>query len=99
MFDFGSLANADTSGAKMPRSLDSLDAGLGQILAAHLTWIDSAGKVGHRADFSSVDLTGHDFSGTNLAAAELEGAILKGAAAYRLPMSWAKVRLPSSAGL
>ena len=79
MFDFGSLANAYTSGAKVARGLESLDAGLGQILAAHLTWIDSAGKVGQRADFSTVGLTGHDLSDTNLAAAELEGAILKGA--------------------
>jgi hypothetical protein len=57
---------------------------LQEILAAHKTWIESAGEKGERANLSKAnlsgaDLSGADLSGANLSKANLSGADLSGA--------------------
>jgi len=37
-----------------------------QMLASHRLYLDTEYREGHRANFSSADLTGRDFSGLNL---------------------------------
>jgi uncharacterized protein YjbI with pentapeptide repeats len=50
-----------------------------QMLAEHQLYLDTEYHQGHRADFSSTDLTGRDFSGLNLRGVKMERALLTGA--------------------
>jgi uncharacterized protein YjbI with pentapeptide repeats len=43
-----------------------------QMLASHLLYLKTEYYEGHRANFSSVDLTGRDFSGLNLRGIKME---------------------------
>ena len=49
---------------------------LQEILAAHKTWIESAGEKGERADLSGANLRGANLRGANLRGAHLHGADL-----------------------
>src|SRR5438477_13175187 len=50
-----------------------------QMLASHRLYVETAYHQGHRANFSSVDLTGHHFSGLNLRGIKMDRAVLQGA--------------------
>jgi hypothetical protein len=50
-----------------------------QMLASHLLYLKTEYHEGHRANFSSADLTGRDFSGLNLRGAKMDRAVLRGA--------------------
>jgi len=47
-----------------------------KVLADHLAWLESEGKVGARADLCGANLVGLDLSGANLRCADLSGANL-----------------------
>src|SRR5580692_1008740 len=50
-----------------------------QMLAEHRLYLETEYHQGHRANFSSVDLTGRDFSGLNLRGIKMDRALLSGA--------------------
>src|SRR5215510_10740742 len=50
-----------------------------QILADHRLYLETEYHEGHRANFSSADLSGQDFSGLNLRWIKMDRAVLKGA--------------------
>jgi hypothetical protein len=50
-----------------------------QMLASHRLYLDTEYHEGHRANFSSADLTGRDFSGLNLRGIKMDRAVLRGA--------------------
>jgi uncharacterized protein YjbI with pentapeptide repeats len=50
-----------------------------QMLASHLLYLNTEYHEGHRANFSSADLTGRDFSGLNLREIKMDRAVLRGA--------------------
>ena len=50
-----------------------------QTLAMHKLYLDTEYHEGHRANFSSADLTGRDFSGLNLRGIKMDRALLRGA--------------------
>src|ERR1700730_10737986 len=50
-----------------------------RMLAQHRLYLESEYHQGHRANFSSVDLAGQDFSGLNLRGIKMDRAVLKGA--------------------
>jgi len=49
------------------------------MLALHRLYVDTEYREGHRANFASVDLTGHDFSGLNLRGIKMDRSVLRGA--------------------
>src|SRR5271163_2476154 len=50
-----------------------------QMLASHRLYLETEYHEGHRANFSSADLTGRDFSGLNLRGIKMDRAVLRGA--------------------
>src|SRR6476660_5404031 len=50
-----------------------------RLLAEHRLYLETEYHEGHRANFSSADLTGHDFSGLNLRGIKMDRAVLRGA--------------------
>src|SRR6516165_2861987 len=50
-----------------------------RILAGHRLYLETEYHRGHRANFSSTDLTGQDFSGLNLRGVKMDRAVLRGA--------------------
>ena len=50
-----------------------------QKLASHQLYLKTEYHEGHRADFSSADLTGFDFAGLNLRGIKMDRALLRGA--------------------
>ena len=50
-----------------------------QMLAAHRLYLETEYHQGHRANFSSADLAGRDFSGLNLRGIKMDRALLSGA--------------------
>src|SRR5260221_14404553 len=50
-----------------------------QMLAEHRLYLETEYNEGHRANFSSADLTGRDFSGLNLRGIKMDRAVLRGA--------------------
>jgi hypothetical protein len=50
-----------------------------QMLALHRLYLETEYHEGHRANFSSIDLTGRDFSGLNLRGIKMDRALLRGA--------------------
>src|SRR5215470_16279807 len=50
-----------------------------QMLASHRLYLKTEYHEGHRADFSSADLTGLDFAGLDLRGIEMDRAVLRGA--------------------
>jgi uncharacterized protein YjbI with pentapeptide repeats len=50
-----------------------------RMLAEHRLYLETEYHQGHRANFSSTDLTGRDFSGLNLRGIKMDRAVLKGA--------------------
>src|ERR1700745_3159402 len=50
-----------------------------QMLASHKLYLETEYHERHRANFSSADLTGRDFSGLNLRGIKMDRALLKGA--------------------
>ena len=50
-----------------------------RMLAEHRLYLETEYHQGHRANFSSVDLAGQDFSGLNLRGIKMDRAVLKGA--------------------
>src|SRR5882724_7523470 len=50
-----------------------------QMLAQHRLYLETEYHEGHRANFSSADLTGRDFSGLNLRGIKMDRALLRGA--------------------
>ena len=50
-----------------------------QMLALHRLYLETEYHEGHRANFSSTDLTGRDFSGLNLRGIKMDRAVLRGA--------------------
>ena len=50
-----------------------------RMLADHRLYQETEYHQGHRANFSSTDLTGRDFSGLNLRGIKMDRAVLKGA--------------------
>src|SRR5881296_793152 len=49
------------------------------MLAEHRLYLETEYHAGHRANFSSADLTGRDFSGLNLRGIKMDRALLSGA--------------------
>jgi uncharacterized protein YjbI with pentapeptide repeats len=49
------------------------------MLAEHRLYLETEYNEGHRANFSSADLTGRDFSGLNLRGIKMDRAVLRGA--------------------
>ena len=52
---------------------------IGRMLAEHRLYLETEYHQGHRANFSSADLTGRDFSGLNLRGIKMDRALLSGA--------------------
>src|SRR5215469_14480003 len=50
-----------------------------QLLASHQLYLKTEYHEGHRADFSSADLTGLDFAGLDLRGIKMDRAVLRGA--------------------
>jgi uncharacterized protein YjbI with pentapeptide repeats len=50
-----------------------------RMLAEHRLYLETEYHQGHRANFSSTNLTGRDFSGLNLRGVKLDRAVLRGA--------------------
>src|SRR5207302_6924107 len=50
-----------------------------RMLAEHRLYLETEYHEGHRANFSSADLTGRDFSGLNLRGIKMDRAVLTGA--------------------
>src|ERR1700686_2000919 len=50
-----------------------------RLLAEHRLYLETEYHQGHRANFSSADLTGRDFSGLNLRGIKMDRAVLRGA--------------------
>ena len=50
-----------------------------QMLASHRLYLETEYHEGHRANFSSADLTRRDFSGLNLRGIKMDRAVLRGA--------------------
>ena len=50
-----------------------------RMLAEHRLYLETEYHEGHRANFSSVDLTGRDFSGLNMRGVKMDRAVLRGA--------------------
>jgi uncharacterized protein YjbI with pentapeptide repeats len=50
-----------------------------RMLAEHRLYLETEYHQGHRANFSSADLTGRDFSGLNLRGIKIDRALLSGA--------------------
>src|SRR5438045_4917978 len=50
-----------------------------QMLASHRLYVETEYHEGHRANFSSADLTGRDFSGLKLRGIKMDRAVLRGA--------------------
>jgi uncharacterized protein YjbI with pentapeptide repeats len=50
-----------------------------RMLAEHRLYVETEYHQGHRANFSSADLTGRDFSGLNLRGIKMDRAVLSGA--------------------
>jgi hypothetical protein len=50
-----------------------------QMLASHLLYLETEYHEGHRANFSSADLTARNFSGLNLRGIKMDRAVLRGA--------------------
>ena len=68
---------ADPS-ARTPVRVLSLDE-IERALAEHRLYLETEYHQGHRANFSSADLTGRDFSGLNLRGIKMDRAVLRGA--------------------
>ena len=49
-----------------------------QMLALHRVYLETEYHQGHRANFSSTDLAGRDFSGLNLRGVRMDRAVLNG---------------------
>src|SRR5947209_4935735 len=50
-----------------------------QMLASHRLYLETEYHEGHRANFSSANLTGRDFSGLNLRGVKMDRAVLRAA--------------------
>jgi hypothetical protein len=50
-----------------------------QMVASHRLYLKTEYHEGHRANLSSADLTGRDFSGINLRGVKMDRAVLRGA--------------------
>src|SRR5438128_3145576 len=50
-----------------------------RMLGEHRLYLETEYHEGHRANFSSADLTGRDFSGLNLRGIKMDRAVLRGA--------------------
>src|SRR5215469_11184111 len=68
---------ADLSGRKPVRVLSADE--IEQMLALHQLYLNTGYHDGHRANFSSADLTGRDFSGLKLRGIKMDRAVLHGA--------------------
>ena len=64
--------------ARTPARVLSADE-IEQMLASHRLYLRTEYHEGHRANFSSADLTGRDFSGLNLRGIKMDRAVLRGA--------------------
>src|SRR6266851_4713010 len=64
--------------ARPPVRLLSADE-IEQMLAAHRLYLETEWRQGHRANFTSADLSGQDFSGLNLRGIKMDRAVLRGA--------------------
>jgi uncharacterized protein YjbI with pentapeptide repeats len=68
---------ADLSAQKPIRVLSGDE--IEQMLASHRLYLKTEYHEGHRADFSSADLTGLDFAGLALRGIKMDRAVLRGA--------------------
>jgi len=68
---------ADLGGRRPIRVLSAEE--IAEMLASHRRYRETEYHEGHRADFSSVDLTGRDFSGLDLRGIKMDHAALRGA--------------------
>src|ERR1700757_2768798 len=50
-----------------------------RMLSSHRLYLETEYHEGHRANFSSADLTGRNFSGLNLRGIKMDRAVLRGA--------------------
>jgi hypothetical protein len=64
--------------ARTPVRVLSLDE-IERMLAEHRLYLETEYHQGHRANFSSTDLAGRDFSGLNLRGVKMDRAVLRGA--------------------
>ena len=68
---------ADLSAQRPVRVLSANE--VEQMLASHQLYLKTEYHQGHRADFSSADLTGSDFAGLDLRGIKMDRAVLRGA--------------------
>src|SRR5260370_5667400 len=68
---------ADLSARTPVRVLSRVE--IGRMLAEHRLYLETDYHQGHRANFSSADLTGRDFSGLNLRGIKMDRALLSAA--------------------
>src|ERR1700730_8969093 len=61
-----------------------------QLLAEHRLYQETEYHQGHRANFSSADLAGRDFSGLNLRGVKMDRAVVSSAASSWAPLMSAK---------
>src|SRR5580700_1595049 len=72
---FAGMAEFSTRGPVRVLSSDEIK----RMLAAHRHYLETEWRQGHRANFASADLSGHDFSGLNLRGIKMDRAVLRGA--------------------
>src|SRR5215468_6362241 len=72
---FARMADLSARGPVRVLSPDEIE----QMLASHRRYLRTEYHEGHRANFSSADLTGRDFSGLNLRGIKMDRAVLRGA--------------------
>jgi uncharacterized protein YjbI with pentapeptide repeats len=65
---------------------------LNRILAAHVTWLESDGKLGQRANLSRVNLQGANLAAANLRKAKLTGADLMWVNSFGVELQGADLR-------
>jgi uncharacterized protein YjbI with pentapeptide repeats len=68
---------ADFSARTPVRALSPVE--IERMLAEHRLYLETEYHQGYRANFSSADLTGRDFSGLNLRPIKVDRAVLRGA--------------------
>src|SRR5262249_15139248 len=68
---------ADFSARTPVRALSSGE--IERMLSEHQLYLETEDRRGHRANFSSAELTGRDFSGLNLRGIKMDRAVLRGA--------------------
>ncbi|MBM3566483.1 MAG: pentapeptide repeat-containing protein, partial [Alphaproteobacteria bacterium] len=77
IFDSVDFAQARMADAQLPPQAEMENAALAEILVEHAKWVKTNGREGKRASLARVNMAKQCMDGANLAAADLEYAVLK----------------------